>query len=120
VITKVNVADKLSSFADHWSPKIVGTVNDTDVKVVKVKGEFVWHAHDHEDELFYVLKGQLVIELRDGEVVLDPGEFVVIPRGVEHRPVAKDEVELVLIEKGTIDHTGGVDDPRRVAAFERI
>jgi mannose-6-phosphate isomerase-like protein (cupin superfamily) len=120
VITKVSLADKLSSFTDHWSPKIVGTVNDTDVKVVKVKGEFVWHAHENEDELFYVVKGQLVIELRDGEVVLDPGEFVVIPRGVEHRPVAKDEVELLLIEKGTIDHTGGVDDPRRVAVFEKI
>jgi mannose-6-phosphate isomerase-like protein (cupin superfamily) len=120
VITKVSLTDKLSSFTDHWSPKIVGTVNDTDVKVVKVKGDFVWHAHENEDELFYVVKGQLVIELRDGEVVLDPGEFVVIPRGVEHRPVAKDEVELLLIEKGTIDHTGGVDDPRRVAVFEKI
>lgn len=120
MITKVSLADKLSSFNDHWSPKIVGTVNDTDVKVVKVKGEFVWHAHENEEELFYVVKGQLVIELRDGEVVLDPGEFVVIPRGVEHRPVAKDEVELLLIEKGTIDHTGGVDDPRRVAVFEKI
>ena len=120
MINKVNLAEKLSSFADRWSPKIVGTVNDTDVKVAKVKGEFVWHAHDHEDELFFVLKGRLVIELRDGEVVLDPGEFAVVPRGVEHRPVAQEEVELMLIEKGTIDHTGGVEDPRRVHVFEKI
>ena len=111
MISKVNVAAKLASFTDQWSPKIVGTVNDTDVKVAKVQGEFVWHAHENEDELFYVVKGQLV---------LNPGEFVVIPRGVEHRPIAKQEVELLLIEKGTIDHTGGVDDPRRVAIFEKI
>lgn len=120
MIVKVNLAAKLASFTDQWSPKIIGTVNDTDVKVAKVKGEFVWHAHENEDELFFVVNGQLVIELRDGQVVLDPGEFVVIPRGVEHRPVAKDEVELLLIEKGTIDHTGGVDDPRRVQVFEKI
>jgi mannose-6-phosphate isomerase-like protein (cupin superfamily) len=119
VITKV-LAEKLSTFTEHWTPKIVGTVNETDVKVVKVKGEFVWHAHDNEDELFYVLKGKLIIELRDGQIALNPGEFVVIPNGVEHKPVAHDEVELVLIEKGTIDHTGGVDDPRRVEAFKRI
>jgi mannose-6-phosphate isomerase-like protein (cupin superfamily) len=120
VIAKVNLAAKLASFSDQWSPKIVGTVNDTDVKVAKVKGEFVWHAHESEDELFLVVTGQLVIDLRDGQIVLDPGEFVVIPRGVEHRPVAKGQVELLLIEKATIDHTGGVDDPRRVAVFEKI
>jgi mannose-6-phosphate isomerase-like protein (cupin superfamily) len=120
VIKKVNFADKLGSFNDHWSPKIVGTVNDTDVKVVKVKGEFVWHAHENEDELFWVTKGKLVIELRDGKVELEPGEFVVIPRGVEHKPVAEEEVELLLIEKSTIDHTGGVVDPRKVETYERI
>jgi mannose-6-phosphate isomerase-like protein (cupin superfamily) len=120
VIQKVSLAQKLSSFSDHWSPKIVGTVNDTDIKVVKVKGEFVWHAHENEDELFYIVKGKLTIELRDGKVELNPGEFVVIPRGVEHRPVADEEVELVLIEKSTIDHTGGVADPRKVEVFERI
>lgn len=120
MISKVNIAAKLATFSDHWSPKVVGTVNDTDVKIVKVKGEFVWHAHENEDELFYVLKGQLVIELRDGQVELDPGEFVVVPRGVEHRPVAKDEVEVMLIERATIDHTGGVADPRKVEVFERI
>ena len=120
MITKVNLAQKLSIFTDQWSPKIVGTVNDTDVKVAKVKGEFVWHQHEKEDELFYVLNGKLVIELRDGKVELDPGDFVVIPRGVEHKPVAEEEVELVLIEKGTIDHTGGVADPRKVETYERI
>jgi mannose-6-phosphate isomerase-like protein (cupin superfamily) len=120
LITKVNLAQKLSTFTDQWSPKIVGTVNDTDVKVAKVKGEFVWHQHEKEDELFYVLKGKLVIELRDGKVELDPGDFVVIPRGVEHKPVAEEEVELVLIEKEAIDHTGGVADPRKVETYERI
>lgn len=120
MIRKVNLAQKLASFTDQWSPKIVGTVNDTEVKVAKVKGEFVWHQHEHEDELFLVHKGTLVIELRNGQVELNPGDFVVIPRGVEHRPVAKEEVELVLIERAGIDHTGGVDDPRRVAQFEKI
>jgi len=120
VIRKVNLAQKLASFTDQWSPKIVGTVNDTELKVAKVKGEFVWHHHENEDELFWVIKGRLVIELRDGAVELDPGDFVVIPRGVEHRPVAKEEVELVLIERAGIDHTGGVPDPRRVAAYEKI
>jgi mannose-6-phosphate isomerase-like protein (cupin superfamily) len=120
VVHKINLAQKLASFSDQWSPKIVGTVNDTEVKVAKVKGEFVWHQHENEDELFWVLKGRLVIELRDGAVELDPGDFVVIPRGVEHRPVAKEEVELVLIERAGIDHTGGVPDPRRVAQYEKI
>ena len=120
MIQKVNLAEKLGSFTDHWSPKILGTINDTDIKVAKVKGEFVWHAHDKEDELFYVVKGKLVIELRDGRIELNAGEFVVIPRGVEHKPIAEEEVELVMIEKSTIDHTGGVADPRKVEVFERI
>jgi len=120
VIQKVNLAQKLGSFGDHWSPKIIGTVNDTDIKVAKVKGEFVWHAHQNEDELFYVVRGKLIIELRDGKIELNPGEFVVIPRGIEHKPVAEDEVELVLIESSTIDHTGGVADPRRVEVPQRI
>lgn len=120
MIQKVSLADKLSRFHDQWSPKIVAEVNDSDVKLAKVQGEFVWHAHADEDELFLVLHGRLVIELRDGEVVLEPGELVVIPRGVEHRPVAEEETHLLLFERKSIHHTGGVDDPRAVARFERI
>jgi mannose-6-phosphate isomerase-like protein (cupin superfamily) len=118
--TVVNIAAKLGSFQDQWSPKIIGELNGQQVKVAKVQGEFVWHSHEHEDELFLILKGQLVIELRDGAVTINPGEFVVIPRGVEHRPIAAEEVHLMLIEPAGIDHTGGVDDPRRVAEYERI
>src|SRR5919112_5865909 len=115
MVEKVSLAEKLSRFSEHWSPKIVATVNDSDVKLAKVKGEFVWHAHADEDELFLVLGGRLVIELRDGEVVLGPGELVVIPKGVEHRPVDADEVQLLLFERNSIRHTGDVVDPRTVA-----
>jgi mannose-6-phosphate isomerase-like protein (cupin superfamily) len=120
MVEKVSLSEKLSRFSDHWSPKIVATVNDSDVKLAKVKGEFVWHAHADEDELFLVLGGRLVIELRDGEVVLGPGELVVIPKGVEHRPVAEEEVQLLLFERNSIRHTGDVVDPRTVTEFERI
>ena len=114
MLTKVNLAEKLSRFADHWSPKIVGEVNDSHVKLVKVQGEFVWHHHAAEDELFLVLKGRLVIRLRDGEVVLDPGEFVIVPRGVEHMPMAADEVHLLLLEPKTTLNTGNVRGERTV------
>jgi mannose-6-phosphate isomerase-like protein (cupin superfamily) len=111
-IEKVNLAQAFSRFSDHWSPKIVGDLNDSQIKVVKVQGEFVWHQHDHEDELFLVVKGRLTIQLRDGEVVLEPGEFVIIPKGVAHRPIAPEEVEMILIEpKGTFS-AGNTDDPR--------
>jgi mannose-6-phosphate isomerase-like protein (cupin superfamily) len=114
MLTKVNLAEKLSLFDDHWSPKIVGEVNDAHVKLVKVRGEFVWHHHAAEDELFLVLKGRLIIRLRDGEVVLDPGEFVIVPRGVEHLPVAADEVHLLLLEPKTTLNTGNVRGERTV------
>jgi mannose-6-phosphate isomerase-like protein (cupin superfamily) len=120
MVEKVNLEEKLSRFSDHWSPKIIATVNDSDVKLAKVQGEFVWHAHEAEDELFLVLGGRLVIELRDGQVALGPGELVVIPRGVEHRPVAEGEVKLLLFERSSIRHTGDVVDPRTVTEFERI
>ena len=120
MIRKVNLQEKLGRFHDHWNPKVVADLNDSQVKLVKVQGEFVWHAHEAEDELFYVLKGTLVIELRDGAVTLEPGEFVVIPRGVEHRPVAREEVHLMLVEPSGIRHTGGVEDPRTVTEWERL
>ena len=120
MIEKVNLAQKLGLFQDHWSPKIVADVNDAQVKLAKLEGEFVWHAHADEDELFLVLHGRLVIELRDGELVLDPGEFVVIPRGVEHRPVAREEVHVMLVEPRSTKHTGDVIDARTVTELERI
>ena len=120
MLTKVSLADKLALFNDHWSPKVVGELNDTHVKLVKVQGEFVWHHHALEDELFLVLKGRLVIRLEDGEVVLEPGEFVIVPRGVEHMPVAEEEVHLLLLEPKTTLNTGNVRSKRTVDQSERI
>ncbi len=102
----VNLTEKLSTFTDHWSPKVVAGFNGHDVMVVKAKGTFVWHAHDDTDDLFLVLKGNLVIQLRDGEVRLGPGDLYVVPKGVEHRPVAEDEVHLLLIEPYDTPNTG--------------
>lgn len=118
--TVVSLAAKLGSFSDQWSPKIVGEVNGQHVKVAKLQGEFVWHSHEHEDELFLVVKGRLTMHLRDKTVTINPGEFIVIPKGVEHCPVAEEEVHLVLIEPAGILHSGGVEDPRAVAEYERI
>ena len=120
MVSKISLADKLSCFDDHWSPKIVADLNDSHVKLVKVQGEFVWHQHANEDELFLVLQGELTIELRDGEVTLGPGELVVIPKGVEHRPVAANEVHLMLIEPKGILHTGDVVTDRTVTEYARI
>src|SRR5262245_37799470 len=116
----VNLTEKVAGVDEYWSPRIVGELNDAYVKVVKLRGEFVWHHHEAEDELFLVVEGRLRMELRDGEVVLDPGEFVVIPRGVEHRPVAEDEVHVLLLEPKTTVNTGNVRSERTVAAEQRI
>jgi mannose-6-phosphate isomerase-like protein (cupin superfamily) len=116
----VSLARKLAQFDDQWSPKIIAEMNGSQVKVAKVQGEFVWHSHADEDELFLIVRGRLRIELRDGAVTLGPGELVVIPKGVEHRPVAEEEVHVVLIEPAGILHTGGVADPRAVSEYERI
>jgi mannose-6-phosphate isomerase-like protein (cupin superfamily) len=112
VIAKVNLAEKFGLVHEHWSPRLVATVNDTAVKLVKLRGEFVWHRHDLEDELFLVVRGSLRIELRDGVIALEPGEMVVIPRGVEHRPVADDEVEVLLVEPTSTLNTGNVRNER--------
>jgi mannose-6-phosphate isomerase-like protein (cupin superfamily) len=120
VVNVVNLAAKLGSFTEHWSPKIVGEVNGQHVKVTKMQGEFVWHSHANEDELFLVVKGRLVMQLRDKTLTINPGEFVVIPRGVEHCPTSDEEVHIVLIEPAGILHSGGVEDPRAVADYERI
>lgn len=107
---KVNLAEKFAQINDHWNPRIAGELNGQAVKVVKVKGEFVWHHHEHEDELFWVIRGQLTMEFRDHSVVINPGEFLIVPRGVEHRPVAPEEVELVLFEPIDTLNTGNVSD----------
>ncbi len=106
---KVNIEQKLSSFDEVYSPKVVAELNGQYVKVVKCLGEYVWHAHDNEDEMFLVVKGSLSIELRDKSVTLDPGEFLVVPRGIEHRPVAKELCEIMVFEPATVRNTGTVD-----------
>jgi mannose-6-phosphate isomerase-like protein (cupin superfamily) len=103
---KVNLIEKLSLFSEHWSPKIVGELNGQQVKLAKLKGEFVWHKHEHEDELFLVLKGVLKIELRDKTVIIEENEFFIVPRGVEHRPVAEEEVSVMLFEPAATLNTG--------------
>ena len=119
-MSKVNIAEKLSRFQDHWSPKLVAQVNDADIKLVKLQGEFVWHHHELEDELFLVLKGRLLMQFRDREEWIEEGEFIVVPHGVEHRPTAPEEVHLMLIEpRGTLN-TGNVVNERTVAALETI
>ncbi|MGI9042167.1 MAG: cupin domain-containing protein [Gemmatimonadales bacterium] len=120
MVTKINLVEKFGCFTDQWSPKIVADLNDSHVKLAKVQGEFVWHQHAEEDELFIVVRGELTIEMRDGQVTLGPGELVVIPRGVEHRPVAREEVHLMLIEPKAIRHTGEVVSQRTVHEYARI
>ena len=117
---KVNIREKFSLFEDRWSPKVIGEVNDAYVKAVKLKGEFVWHHHDEEDELFLVVKGSMVIRLRDRDIRLEEGEFVVIPRGVEHMPVAEEEAHVLLLEPKTTLNTGNVTSGRTVAELERV
>ena len=112
---KVVLAEKFAAFTDTWSPKIVGEVNDFHVKVAKLQGEFVWHHHETEDELFLVIKGQLRIEFNDHEVTLNEGEFLVVPRGVAHRPVADEECQVLLLEPKTTLNTGNVLSERTVS-----
>jgi mannose-6-phosphate isomerase-like protein (cupin superfamily) len=106
-MNKINLSEKLALFDDLWSPKIVARLNDYDIQVAKAKGEFVWHEHDQTDEFFLVLKGRLVIQMRDGDVELGPGEVLIVPKGVEHRPVSDDGVEVLLIEPTGTVNTGG-------------
>ncbi len=117
---KVNLREKFSLFNDLWSPKIVGELNDSYVKLAKFKGEFLWHHHANEDELFLVVRGSLVIKFRGHEVRLEPGEFVIVPRGVEHLPVAEEEVEVLLLEPTSTLNTGDQRGARTVADLQRI
>ncbi len=116
----VNLAEKLRLFDDYWSPKIVGDLNDSYVKLVKVKGEFVWHHHDAEDELFLVVKGRLLLRFRERDVWVEEGEFVIVPRGVEHLPIAPQETHLLLLEPKSTLNTGNVRNERTVAELERL
>lgn len=102
----IDIAEKLSSFSEHWSPKVIARLNDYEIKVVKIQGQFVWHTHDDTDEMFHVVDGELTIQLKDGNVTLRPGQLFIVPRGVEHRPVADGEVHALLIEPTGLINTG--------------
>jgi mannose-6-phosphate isomerase-like protein (cupin superfamily) len=117
---KVNLTEKFARFQDYWSPKIAGELNDSYVKLVKFKGEFLWHHHEAEDELFLVVKGKMLMKLRDGDVTVNEGEFIIIPRGVEHCPVAEEEVHVILLEPKSTLNTGNVRNERTLPQLERI
>ncbi len=117
---KVNLAEKLALFQEHFTPRIVGDLNENHVKLVKVLGEFVWHSHEAEDEMFLVVRGRLRICFRDGDVDLGENEFLIVPKGVEHKPMADEEAHVLLIEPKTTVNTGDAPGPRTVAEPERI
>jgi mannose-6-phosphate isomerase-like protein (cupin superfamily) len=117
---KVNLRQKLALFGKQWSPKVVGELNGQLVKLVKFQGEFVWHHHDDEDELFLVVHGRFRMEFRDRHVMIEEGEFLIVPRGVEHRPVADEEAHVLLFEPATTLNTGNVRNERTIAEPERI
>jgi mannose-6-phosphate isomerase-like protein (cupin superfamily) len=108
-MSSINLKQKLDLFQEQWTPKIIGELNGQHVKLAKLQGEFVWHDHKDEDELFYIIKGQLIIELRDKTVTLNEGDMYIVPRGIEHKPIAKEEVHVLLFEPAVIKHTGEVE-----------
>jgi mannose-6-phosphate isomerase-like protein (cupin superfamily) len=114
--TIINIAQKFGLFNEHWSPRIVGELNDSHIKLAKLQGEFVWHQHENEDEMFLIVKGKLLIKLRDRDLQLSEGEFVVIPKGVEHCPVAEEEVHVILLEPKSTLNTGDQQNERTVEA----
>ena len=117
---KVNLQQKFSLFSEHWSPKIVGELNDQHVKLAKLKGEFVWHKHDEEDELFFVVKGSFKMEYRDRTVEVNENEFLIVPRGVEHKPVAEEEVWVMLFEPSSTLNTGDAESDMTKDDLDRI
>ncbi|MFN8376204.1 MAG: cupin domain-containing protein [Anaerolineae bacterium] len=117
---KVNLAEKFASFNEYWSPKIAGEVQDMHVRLVKLKGEFIWHQHENEDEMFFIVKGRLLLKFRDRDVWLNEGEFLIIPKGVEHLPIAEEEVHVMLFEAKETLNTGNIQGERTVAHPERI
>ena len=124
-LAKVSLADKFSLFHDHFSPKIVGELNDSHVKLVKLQGEFVWHHHDHEDEMFLVVKGCLFMGLREAggaerEIAIHPGEFIIVPKGIEHKPRADEETHIMLLEPKSTLNTGNVRNERTVENLQSV
>lgn len=125
-LAKVSLADKFARISEHWSPKIAGEINDSYVKLVKFQGDFVWHHHDHEDEMFLVIKGSMLMDLRDPEsnaerrIEVNPGEFIIIPKGVEHKPRADEETQVILLEPKTTLNTGNVQNERTREKLDRI
>jgi mannose-6-phosphate isomerase-like protein (cupin superfamily) len=117
---KVNIAEKLGKFTDHWNPRIIGELNGQQVKVTKLKGEFFFHHHEHEDEMFLIVKGTLKMEFRDKTVEINPGEFIIVPRGVEHKPIAEEEVELILFEPASTLNTGNIKNERTRENLETL
>ncbi len=117
---RINLAGKLDLIDEYWSPKIVGELNGQYVKLAKLRGEFIWHHHEDEDELFLVVKGRLIIKLRDQDVALEEGEFFIVPRGIEHKPVAEEEVHVLLLEPKSTLNTGNVRDERTKEEIEEI
>jgi mannose-6-phosphate isomerase-like protein (cupin superfamily) len=124
---KINLAEKFNLFEDHWSPKIIGELNNSYIKVVKLKDEFVWHHHDNEDELFLVVKGTMVMRLKENdnddtikEIKVEPGELIIIPKGVEHMPIAVDEVHVMLMEPKSTLNTGNIKNERTVEELKTI
>lgn len=117
---KVNLAEKLSLFSDYYNPRIVGELNNQHVKLVKLKGEFIWHKHDVEDELFLVIKGKLTMEYRDRTVEINEGEFIIVPHGIEHKPSAAEEVHILLFEPATTLNTGDVENEMTRKELEKL
>lgn len=114
MVDKINLAEKFSLFTERWSPKIIGRVNDVHIKIGKIQDEFLWHSHDNEDEMFMVINGCMTLKFRDRDVVVSPGEFIVVPRGVEHMPTAEHETQILMIEPVTTVNTGGTNSNRTV------
>lgn len=112
---KINLAEKFALINEHWRPKVVGELNEQEIKLVKIKGEFPWHHHEHEDEMFFAIKGNFRLEFRDKTIELAPGEFFIVPRGVEHRPVAETEAEILLFEPKNVRNTGNITDDQYTA-----
>ena len=117
---KVNLAEKFSLFSDHWNPRIVGELNGQQVKLAKFLGEFIWHSHEHEDEFFLVVKGSFSMEFRDKTVVLKEGDFLVVPRGVEHKPVAEQEAHVLMFEPATTVNTGAIESDLTRKELDRL
>ena len=116
----INLAEKLGMFSEIWTPRVIGNIDGYQVKLAKIEGDFVWHAHDDEDECFLVLQGRFRMDYRDRRFWVEEGEMIVVPKGVEHKPFAPEQCGILLIERAGTDHTGGVDDPRRVENFDSI